>query len=41
MIRLLADENFDQDLVRGVLRRLPGFDVVRARVNSFSTPPSR
>jgi predicted nuclease of predicted toxin-antitoxin system len=31
MIRLLADENFDQDLVRGVLRRRPGFDVVRAQ----------
>ncbi len=31
MIRLLADENFDQDLARGILRRRPGFDVVRAK----------
>lgn len=31
MLRLLADENFDQDLVRGVLRRRPGYDLLRAQ----------
>lgn len=31
MIRLLADENFDQDLVRGVRRRRAGFDVIRVQ----------
>lgn len=31
MLRLLADENFDHDVVRGVLRRRPRFDLVRAQ----------
>lgn len=31
MFRLLADENFDNDILRGVLRRLPGLDFVRVQ----------
>jgi predicted nuclease of predicted toxin-antitoxin system len=31
MIRLLADENVDYDLVRGVLRRRPEFDFIRVQ----------
>jgi hypothetical protein len=31
MIRLLADENFNRKVVRGVLRIHPRFDVVRAQ----------
>lgn len=27
-LRFLADEDFDQDIVRGVLRRLPSLDIV-------------
>ncbi len=29
MIRLAADENFNNDIVRGVLRRKPDLDIVR------------
>jgi hypothetical protein len=29
MLRLAADENFNNDIVRGVLRRLPELDLVR------------
>lgn len=29
MLRLLADENFNNDIVRGVLRRKPDLDIVR------------
>jgi len=29
MLRLAADENFDNDIVRGVLRRNPRVDIVR------------
>jgi hypothetical protein len=29
MLRLLSDENFDDRVVQGVLRRLPGLDLVR------------
>lgn len=29
MLRLAADENFNADIVRGLLRRLPGLDIVR------------
>ncbi len=29
MIRLAADENFNNDIVRGLLRRNPDLDVVR------------
>lgn len=31
MLRLLADENIDRDLLRGLLRRRPDLDVVRAQ----------
>jgi predicted nuclease of predicted toxin-antitoxin system len=31
MLRLLADENFDHDLVRGTLRRRAGLDLVRVQ----------
>jgi predicted nuclease of predicted toxin-antitoxin system len=31
MLRLLADENLDHDIVRGVLRRKPMLDIVDAR----------
>ena len=31
MLSLLADENLDANIVRGVLRRLPGMDVVRVQ----------
>jgi hypothetical protein len=29
MLRLAADENFNADIVRGLLRRLPDLDIVR------------
>ncbi len=31
MLRLEADENFNADVVRGLLRRIPALDVVRVR----------
>jgi predicted nuclease of predicted toxin-antitoxin system len=31
MLRLLADENFDHDLVRGAMRRRAGLDLTRAQ----------
>jgi hypothetical protein len=31
MLRFAADENLNNDIVRGVLRRLPTFDVVRVQ----------
>src|SRR2546427_3859128 len=30
-LRFLADEDFDNDIVRGLLRRLPTLDVMRAQ----------
>jgi hypothetical protein len=30
-VKWLADENFDNDIVRGIVRRSPGFSVVRAQ----------
>ena len=30
-LRFLVDEDFDNDIVRGLLRRLPILDVVRAQ----------
>jgi hypothetical protein len=30
-IRLLADEDFDHDIVRGILRRNPNIDIVRVQ----------
>lgn len=31
MLRLLADENFNNDILRGLLRRNPDLDIVRAQ----------
>jgi predicted nuclease of predicted toxin-antitoxin system len=31
MLRLLADEDFDDDIIRGVLRRLSDLDLVRVQ----------
>ncbi len=31
MLRLAADENLDNDIVRGLLRRQPGVDIVRVQ----------
>ena len=31
MIKLVSDENFDSDIVRGLLRRLPDLDIVCVR----------
>lgn len=31
MLRLAADENFNADIVRGLLRRLPDLDIARAQ----------
>lgn len=39
MIRLATDEDFDNDILRGVLRRLPRLDVVRVQDVSLSGAP--
>ncbi len=31
MLRLIADENFNNDIVRGVLRQLPTLDLIRVQ----------
>jgi hypothetical protein len=31
MIRLAADENFNNDIVRGIIRRDPTIDIVRVQ----------
>ena len=31
MLRLAADENFNRDIVRGLLRRKPDLDIVRVQ----------
>lgn len=36
MLRLLADENFNGDIVRGLLLRQPGLDVVRVQDVGFA-----
>jgi hypothetical protein len=36
MRRLLADENFDNDVVRGMLRRNPDLDIVRVQDSGLS-----
>ena len=39
VIRILTDENFDGDIVRGLLRRMPSLDVVRVQdVELIQTP---
>jgi predicted nuclease of predicted toxin-antitoxin system len=38
-MRLLTDENFDGDIVRGLLRRMPNLDVLRVQdVGPAHTP---
>jgi predicted nuclease of predicted toxin-antitoxin system len=39
MIQLLADENFDNDVVRGVLRRRPQLDLLRVQDVGLSATP--
>jgi len=51
LVRWLADENFNNDILRGLLRRNPGIDVIRlqdadlggcpAFLQSAAGPPSR
>jgi predicted nuclease of predicted toxin-antitoxin system len=36
MIRFLVDESFNNDVVRGVLRRMPDLDIVRAQDEGLS-----
>lgn len=39
MIRLLTDENFDGDILRGLVRRMPSLDIVRVQdVGLVETP---
>jgi predicted nuclease of predicted toxin-antitoxin system len=37
--RLLTDENFDGDIVRGLLRRMPELDVVRVQDVGLAETP--
>lgn len=39
MLRLLADENFNGDIIRGVLLRSPGLDLVRVQDVGLSGSP--
>lgn len=39
MIRLLADENFDADITRGLLRRLAGLDLAVATLHGLEGAP--
>lgn len=39
MLRLLADENFDNDVVRALLRRNPNIDIVRVQDVGLSKTP--
>src|SRR3990172_8291783 len=36
MLQLAADENFNNDIVRGLTRRQPGLDIVRVQDFGFS-----
>jgi hypothetical protein len=36
MLRLAADENFNNNIVRGLLRRLPHLDIVRVQDTGVS-----
>ena len=38
-LRFLVDEDFDNDIMRGLLRRLPTLDVVRAQDVGLSGQP--
>lgn len=39
MLRLLADENFNNNIVRGMVRRAPGLDLVRVQDVGLSGAP--
>ncbi len=39
MIKLVSDENFDGDVLRGLLRRLPELDVVRVQDAGLAGTP--
>lgn len=39
MIRLAADQNFDNDILRGLKRRKPDLDIVRAQDAGLSRAP--
>jgi predicted nuclease of predicted toxin-antitoxin system len=39
VIRLLSDENFDGDIVRGLLRRVPGLELVRVQEAGLAGTP--
>lgn len=39
MLRFLADQNFDGDIVRGLLRSIPDLDVVTAHQANLSEAP--
>ncbi len=39
MLRLLTDENFDQDIVRGLHRRIPHLDLLSVRDVGLSNTP--
>jgi predicted nuclease of predicted toxin-antitoxin system len=39
VIKLASDENFDGDILRGLLRRLPDLDIVRVQDASLSATP--
>ena len=39
MLRFLADQNFDGDIVRGLLRSIPNLDVVTAHHANLSEAP--
>jgi hypothetical protein len=39
VIRLASDENFDGDILRGVLRRLPDLDIVRVQDAGLAATP--
>ena len=38
-LRFLVDEDFDNDIVRGMLRRLPALDIVRVQDADLSGTP--
>jgi hypothetical protein len=38
-VRFLADEDFDNDIVRGILRRYPDIDIVRVQAVGLSGRP--
>jgi predicted nuclease of predicted toxin-antitoxin system len=39
VIKLASDENFDEDIVRGLLRRRPELDIVRVRDADLTETP--